>query len=240
MVKVFSDFKTLLFKPYFTSTPDYSVNITNGIHNHNGYVEMKNGQQYGVTIKNNTSTSCQSSLMIDGKHMGDFLVDKYSSITVDRPVHSHKKFTFYRTDSISSIHTGIVAGKYQNGLVEVTIIPAKNIPIKYVRNNYSQSMNCSSLFDDSLESCFRAPIINQYQEGGTALSGYSDQHFKYVEPPELDYNKQITLSYRLVARNYDVYDYNIEPISIRHRAPPPVSVFTEPYINDPFGRVEPL
>jgi hypothetical protein len=247
-MKVLSNISQI-FNPYH-NTSDYSVNITNGYQKPNRYVEMKHGQQYGVTMRNNTSTSCQATLTIDGEHMGDFLIKGYSSITIDRPTHSHKKFTFYRTDSSSSFHTGIIPGRSYNGVVEVTFIPERNYQHQkhhIYKNTYdSNNSNREAMYcNASLDSLSYSPIVNEYAEGGTALSGHSSQSFKYVRPLDLDYSRQVTLSLRLVAVKYDHYgsgDIYVEPMPFRQRPPPPVSkpfpdVFPDPYFGvQPLGR----
>lgn len=226
--------KNKLFNNYYPiyNTNQYSVHISGGNHKSNRYVEMKHGQQYSVVMTNNTLTRCQASLTIDGHHIRDFLINGHTTINIDRPVHSHKRFTFYRTDTgfPSSFQTGIIPGNHNNGVVEVSFTPEKGkIDVyKYHRT----AMNSSSIFEDS---CMESN--SSYSEGGTALSGHSHQHFDYVNPLNLDYNRQITLSYRLVAKNYDLY-MDIEPISIRQRPPPPVSRPNIGFIEDEIYNID--
>lgn len=208
-----------IFNDYPKISSDYSINITHGLHKPNRYVEMKHGTQYGVTMKNNTSKRCQASLSIDGEHIGDYIIDKYASITIHRPLHSHKQFTFYRSDSDCSFHSGIIPGRRQNGVVEVTFIPERNV---YTQNCFYSYDSCPSTINKnmSIDSSSRS----RYSEGGTALSGHSNQEFIPVKSISLDYNHKVILSLRLVAVNYDMYDMDIEPLSIRQRPPPPVGL----------------
>jgi hypothetical protein len=214
---------------------DYSFRIHGGNHKHNRYVEMKHGQQYSVLMHNNTNISCRATLKIDGEHMGNFYISPNESINIDRPVHSAKVFTFYRTDRINPTphRTGIIPGNPINGLVEVTFVPSKIY--KYSSFNTPMSIPLSN---DGLLGC--------YSEGGTALSGHSHQRFVDAGDMDLNFSRQVTLSYRLVGSNHIFFHYDdVQPIHFRQRRPPPVrkpflSPITPVYpeLND--GYVDPL
>lgn len=220
---------------YVPKTAPYSFTINGGIHKQDRYIEMRHGQQYSVTIRNDSSKRCQATLNIDGHHMGDFLVEAHNSITVDRPVHSNKCFTFYRTDRYdpSSFETGIIPGRYDNGLVEVDFIPEKTHVYKYTasfRNTNTYDYESS----DALNASFCAPLSHRttkYAEGGTALSGHSNQHFRTVAPLNLDYTGKVSLSYRLVGKEYHAYDDYVEPVYRSQTRPKPVyrDYYDEPW-----------
>lgn len=225
------------YQPIFPSfyNNDYSFKIQGGIHKQNRYVEMNHGQQYSVLMHNNTNKSCRATLKIDGQHMGDFYISSNSSIDIDRPLHSFKVFTFYRTDrSNPATHrTGIIPGNPINGLVEVTFIPSKT----YNFCSFNTTMSASSHNDKSL-GC--------HSEGGTGLSGYSHQQFVNMGNMDLDFSKQVTLSYRLVGSNHYLFSYDdIQPIHFKQIRPPPVRKLSPLHINPIYpewddGYVDPL
>lgn len=229
-----------MFSNFFHSDHGpFSFNIVGGTHTHNRYVEMKHGQKYSVNITNNSLKKCQASLTIDGSHMGDFIIGAHSNVDIDRPVHSHKRFTFYRTDMSSSLTTGIIPACFNNGLVEVTFIPEKAHTYTYTSSIFdtdscdleSASFSTNDIKQMSFRNC-------SYAEGGTALSGHSHQHFRTVSSLKLDYSKQVTLSYRLVGVDGPLYDDYIEPIYFKQIPPPPVVKEWNPIYD--FGGIEPF
>jgi hypothetical protein len=136
------------------------------------------------------------------------MISRNNCIEIDRPVHSHKKFTFYRSDNLSINKTGIIPGNHNNGLVEITFIPEKS---EFMRYNMS--------FDSDLRN-------SSYRECGTDLSKHSSQQFITGPSLNLDHNKQIILSYRLVGMQQTPNNYDdIEQIYNRQR--PPLQVFEE-------------
>jgi hypothetical protein len=198
---------------------NYTFKIKGGKHKNNRYVEMKHQQQYSVLMYNNTNTSCRATLKIDGEHMGNFYISSNNNIDIDRPVHSSKIFTFYRTDRINPTpyRTGIIPGNPINGLVEVTFVPSKVYNYNLC-NTYMSRPSCN----DTLSGC--------YEEGGTGLSGYSHQQFADMGNMDLDFSKKVTLSYRLVGSNHNSFDYyDVQSIHFKQRRPPPI-IKREPYV----------
>ena len=75
-----------------------------------------------------------------------------------------------------------------------------------------------------MNASFASPMScrsSRYVEGGTALTGHSNQHFRTVAPLNLDYNKKVSLSYRLVATYYHIMD-DIQPVYQSQPRPRPV------------------
>ena len=233
---------------------DYELNIEGGQKDLNGYVVMQHGQHYKVSMRNKTNKRCQASLTIDGKHIADYIINSYQTISIERPVDSIKKFTFYRTDVSypTPAQTGIIAGKYQNGVIEVTFIPEKQFKtspiVSYCRDDMfmntslgarTHSFNSNS-FLPSRQLSFNSVCEDnysdrEYTEGGTGLSGHSNQLFHTASRLDLDNFKQVTLSLRLVADNQTktfVVDHGciyVPPIDkeqyILRQSPPPPARF---------------
>jgi hypothetical protein len=100
---------------------------------------MDDGCQYGVRIVNATTRTCAVQLEIDGNHMGSWVCGFGSEITLDRPEHAAKKFTFYTTHAVVTAKkavedrtatpaqvevakSGITSGP-NNGMVTVSFTP---------------------------------------------------------------------------------------------------------------------
>lgn len=243
--------KSYIVRDYETSFGQYGLRIDGGRPDANGYVVLEHGQCYKVILENKTSKKCQASLKIDGNHIANYIMLPYQTIHIERPVDSFKKFTFYQADSRypSSSQTGIISGKYENGVVEATFTPEKeiinyDIPVvafsDFPKTKYpfvNQNFNDSDILYNSLHKSFSHQSntsrlnsycqsnANNYVEGGTALSGHSNQHFSTARGLDLDNFRQVTLSVRLVANKNTscIYVPPIDdyPYIIRQVPPPP-------------------
>lgn len=209
-----------------TTSNGYSLHVEGGETKPRRYIVMRHGQQYKVVMGNQNSTKCQATLKIDGINMGTFLINPHQTISIERPLHRHKLFTFYETNKSypSSFQTGIIPGNRNNGVIEVTFIPENKIKYQTI------------LDSDPYKSCFCKSntflgMRDSYMEGGTGLSGHSTQSFDKTDSLYLDYNKQVTLTVRLVGENKLDYP-DVEPLIIKQPVPPPVgphNVFPERY-----------
>lgn len=91
------------------------------------YVEMKDGDHYRIALRNNGSTKCHAKISIDGNHVGTWILEPWSSATIERPVDVAKKFTFFKVSSSGGQEAGLVKGDPNNGLVTVEFIPTKRV-----------------------------------------------------------------------------------------------------------------
>lgn len=226
----------------FGSTPKtrrngYALEIEGGRMRPDGYVIMQHGKNYQVVMTNSNHTKCQASLTIDGEHIGNFLINPYQTIHVERPLHRNRKFTFYKSGTHQGNQSGIVSGAYNNGVVEVIFTPAMPDMFKdvvtyktYICQNSNSSTQLGrkakqrgygSSFTDCEESTpelsFGAAAMS-FQEGGTGLSGRSGQQFRSAPELELDNMSSVSLSVRLVS----------EPSFTSFGTPEPLSPFRRP------------
>lgn len=113
------------------------------------YYKLKHGDEYGVQIINNTSSSINASLKIDSDFMGKWLVGPMSSVFIERPAHNPRKFMFVKEKSEEAVSGKVRQGDKSelNGLVEVTFTPLKNnywSSSRYNLDNVSQPFSNSS------------------------------------------------------------------------------------------------
>lgn len=115
---------------------NYSVRVfkSNGqtANEQNGYVSLVNGEQYKLRLKNQDNRQCVCKVTIDGKVMGQFLVDPNRSVDLERPAHDSGKFTFYTIDSKEGKQLGLATEVKPSelGLVSVDFVPIKNEPMQ--------------------------------------------------------------------------------------------------------------
>lgn len=207
---------------------EYSVRISPGREVSDGYVIMKHGDVYTITLRNASQTNCDAEIFIAGNSVGKWRIHPYKSITLERPAHDDGRFTFYRigTEEFSAIG-GEGISKDLQGLIEVAFTPEKYTPASnfnsvntvYVHSPYSQgtaspvnnsriTWTTNYLSDSSGAAMASAPqyssqsVSNTTRKsmvpGETGLSGKSNQVFGEV--PELDYDleNQIKIRLRLV------------------------------------------
>src|SRR4051812_31051238 len=88
----------------------YSVTVLPGNEDRSGYVSMKHGQKYTISLTNYTVKNCDAEVKIDGKTVGVFRVGNKNGgngITIERPVNDSGKFTFYKAGSKEANKSGL-------------------------------------------------------------------------------------------------------------------------------------
>jgi len=98
---------------------------------------MKDGQHYGVYLRNDSAVPCLCELSIDGEKMGTYKLQPHSAYTIKRPVHENRCFTFLKAtasalgiaDYMNAPETAVRAwlNSTNTGLVEAKFIPHVNI-----------------------------------------------------------------------------------------------------------------
>jgi hypothetical protein len=171
----------------------FSVIISQGLEIGNGYIEIKHGTQYTISLYNSNSVRADAEIYVDGKHIGTFRVNAYSNISLERPLNDNGKFTFYRSGSIEFNNSELYnVSRSKLGLIQVTFKPEKAKITLRSKGISGQSVDSHSL------NCYSSNT--NWSSGGTGLSGYSSQEF--VNVSELDYDKTTTtINLRLIERN---------------------------------------
>jgi len=184
------------------------------------YVSLDNHSQYSIVIRNNHHTRCDVEVHVDGQEVGQWVVHAHSSITLDRPAHVARKFTFVEETSTTAKRTGAVVGGSMNGVVSVVFKPAKMLPVyaevAYVRRR-EEGLGASSRESSSMRapssmrasSSFResSPVRQRVKSGVTVLGDDSNQRFgseRALTSSEIDWALTTEVSLRLVV-NADKY-----------------------------------
>ena len=214
------------------------------------YYVLDHNKEYGVRMINNSDLRVNAVLKIDGETMGKWRINDNSSVLIERPSHSNRRFTFVKDDSWQAESSGVKAGSKKNGLVEVVFIPEIRI------NNYDMydSFNCSEedyVSDKKNKKCSRsnysnagpnmrhansnsnsnsirsmsesANFSNNFSSGATVLGNDSSQTFSTATNIIEDTANSVTKRVRLVVSEQDRAPF----ISIKKKeyddpVPPPV------------------
>jgi hypothetical protein len=176
----------------------FSLQIPEGNEVRDQYVEMRHGQTYSLSMRNDRSVPCDAVVNIDGQSVGTWRINAHSSIRIERPADKARLFTFYKLGSSESHQAGL-SDDDSLGLVSVEFIPAK--PAPEVMRGWGQTKGFDSP-PDAYESygakggSFGGPSRSA---GGTGLSGASSQQFTTASALDYDRANAFTIHLRLVA-----------------------------------------
>lgn len=216
---------------------NFSVRIPQGSEDGSAYVEMKHGKQYTLILGNKDYQQCKAYVEIDGKHVGTWLIDANTTVTLERPAHDTGKFTFYKIGTDGARKAGLQDGDPNNGLVKVTFTPVITVPGPVITTTTEGTggpvwwkYRPDIVSGGFVNATPPGPEILDHKlsnygastsQGGTGLSGDSNQTFQEnTDTIIADYTKQTVIHLRLVARE----DVN-EPrplTSYSNPVPPPV------------------
>jgi hypothetical protein len=118
------------------------------------YVSLAPHTEYKLKLINKHNTRCDAKVYIDNTLVGSWRIDSYSSIIIERPENTQRRFTFVGENSRTAKQTGAIAGSEDNGLVRVIFRPAKSgkyydvplsvterLPRTAERNSYRSTMS---------------------------------------------------------------------------------------------------
>lgn len=209
----------------------FSVRIPEGNEVADGYVKMAHGTQYRLVLRNSNDVRCDALVRIDGEEVGVFRINKYSSVTIERPSDDESRFTFFRANSREGRQGELDRGNPDLGLVSVTFKPEIRPRPVVVRQRYISDEPFVKGFtlsaNDGVEEVYsNSGFMNAYRSapenvsaGGTALTGHSDQKFYSVRELDYDYDAFVTIHLRLVCDELA----GIKPLGRRSTpVPPPI------------------
>jgi len=198
-----------------------------------GYVYMLHGDVYGIWLRNHTGSNTDVIVEIDGKEVGGWRLGSYLNAVIERPADDTGKFTFYEIGSNEAQKVGLNSiARNDLGLVKVTFIPEK---VNFCRQDlpaiesYSGAKGGGAAKGGDWSEAFSSgsrggcgQSMSTRSAGGTGLSGRSDQRFGTAGPIDRDYDRQVVINLRLVAKPSD------EPRPLRRAAtsnlvPPPIN-----------------
>lgn len=169
------------------------------------YVALRNNTEYSVVLGNNRRARCDVKLFINGKEVGSWRISPYSHITIERPLHSDRKFTFFSEVSDEALTAGSIVGDERNGLVKAIFYPEREYEERIMANEgiRQQSLSPRSSASSMLAS---SKSSSQYSSGVTLLGDRSDQIFGSTNPiRNIDQENITTLTIRLVVKNNNIH-----------------------------------
>ena len=194
----------------------FSVLVSEGKERDSGHVQMVHGTSYQIKLGNHGSVKCDAEVSVDGKIVGNFRVNAFGYINLERPSHDTGRFTFFKADSAQGEDAGASEiSSQEKGLISVTFRPEKNIrPTSYGKHGAMRSM--AEKTSGGLEGILRAAQIGGYQvhnhaAGVTGLTGKSDQTFYEVGNLDYDRNGETIISLRLVTDMHEVRKLTAAP-----------------------------
>lgn len=175
------------------------------------YVHLRHGDEYSLRLRNQNGRRCDAVVKIDGETVGTWRIGRNSSIEIERPANSDRKFTFYKLGSSE----GDAAQLKNNdglGLISVTFKPERDQPHEAVRTAKGMPR--------SFGEATRGGATRGLFSGGTGLGAHSSQSFSEVAALDYDPAQECTIHLRLVA----VGEPNIVPLSAARSTPVPPPV----------------
>lgn len=206
-----------------------------------GYVYLQHGDVYRIFLKNYTNENNDVIVEIDGKEVGGWRLGPYQAATLERPADDSGQFTFYEIGSREARQVGLNSiARTDLGLVKVTFIPEKpkrrEIPtvdtMSYscAKGGGMKGGDWSESFSESFSSGSRGGSggqsvnLNTRSAGGTGLSGQSNQKFGQAGAIKRDYDRQVAINLRLVAKqNDDPRPLRAVDSTVSNMVPPPVN-----------------
>lgn len=204
----------------------FSVLVSEGKERDSGHVQMAHGASYGIKLGNHGSVKCDAEVSVDGKIVGNFRVNAFGYINLERPSHDTGRFTFFKADSAQGEDAGAseITGQ-DKGLISVTFRPEKNIrPTSYGKHGALRSMEektsggilsnpkpRSRNGNAGGSSCTSHITTQSCSAGVTGLTGKSEQTFYEVGNLDYDRNGETIISLRLVADMCEVRKLTAAP-----------------------------
>lgn len=188
------------------------------------YVPIRHLEEYKIKLYNNMDVRCDTIISIDGEEAGRFRIGENSSITIERPSDTQRRFIYADEKSSQAQNYGMQVGNKDNGLISIIFKPEKqtfrysllnsgmpnkkkskslNRNIDYSDNSYGNSYN-----DSYKNYGFNYENNQQFSSGGTLLGKHSDQNFTTTTPIyDYDFNNITELSSRLITNKQKDPEY---------------------------------
>lgn len=228
-----------ILAPRPTTGDDDLTKVKQPYEDEHGYVYLQHGDVYRICLRNHSDENNDVIIAIDGKKVGGWRLGSYQAATIEHPVNNSGQFTFYELGSIEAQKVALSSISRTNlGLVKITFIPEKprhhGIPAidtrSYSGAKSTEEMNCSDWQQESFSFGERGGAggqsvnVNTHSAGGTGLSGTSDQRFGQAGAIDRDYDRQVIINLRLVAKpSNEPRPLQAVNSTVSNLVPPPVN-----------------
>jgi len=190
--------------------------VLNTIQNGFRYVAIPHNTEYSVRLSNKTFKRCNVELFIDKEFIGKWRINEYSSIVIERPSKSMRKFTFVKENTHEADMGNVMNGSFNNGLIEAKFIPEAP-QINFNNNNYkcrNTSMKNSSPMAHTSNKTFCNNTFGM-SSGATILGNRSNQKYGSASKIDEDMANIVTKKIRLVVNENPVRYRKYVPLNTK-------------------------
>lgn len=209
----------------------YHLNII-GKGEQGGYIHMRHGEEYSISMRNQSGKRTEAEVRIDGEHVGTWRLSPYQTVAIERPADVAKKFAFYASDSVEGHMVGAESVAALNrGVVSVVFYPEKEVEKVYRQPAVYRSYAPPAQTFDSYASGTLSyggnmrsaePIAKNVASGVTGLTGHSNQQFNTVAALVRDHANAVTIELRLVVDKQVADPQPLTSRRLKISAPPPI------------------
>lgn len=167
----------------------YSVRVVGGKEDHSGYILMRDGQKYSLSLKNDWYDPCDAEIKLNGVSVGTFRIPAYGSVNIERGANDDGRFTFFASGSAGGQAAGSgCITKDLRGLIQVVFTPGT--VKEYVRPV------------KPVQPCGYRPCGYRWIEGNKPWSSYSNVYRSTDEGCTWVENTCNSVSYNVSCSNY--------------------------------------
>lgn len=223
---------------------DFSLEITSNdcaVHKfrrmNSTYYSLPNMSTYKIRLSNNRETRADAHVYIDNEKVGVWRINRYSSITIERPTNFARKFTLIKENTRTARKAGIVNGHESNGLVKVVFKPElATFGCCFMHDDSTPTFNEMTYFNASQKNNIMSCNAN-YSSAATGLGEKSSQQFRAADSlDQIDQDNITVIITRLVVDN----DYDDDEIISIRKAYSNIPVPKEPPRLDTYDYYSPL
>jgi hypothetical protein len=157
----------------------------------NNTYSLDHGTEYKICIVNHDpKLKASASVMVDGKSVGKFRINENNKITIDRPIHTARKLTFYSVDSKEGDMANLSTDNIHLGDIVINVRMEKP---RQREVSFTESFDTVYGYDGvdggayhrsvKFKNCGGSGLVSNCT-GGTGLGGRSNQRF--VDAPDID------------------------------------------------------
>lgn len=177
------------------------------------YFLLSPGAFYAIRIRNETEDDGSVLITLNDSHSAGFRLLAGETNIFETLASNGPRFRFRREDSFQAASQGFKIGDESNGLVEITFYPERRrlqssrrfSPPPLYRSMSPQSMSMEGEYKSIMPSsssvaAMAAPLSSSVKSGVTTFEGRSDDVYREVLVPDLDYSRKVNIMFHLVAK----------------------------------------
>jgi len=183
----------------------YILNLQPGNELTDGRVSMAHMQVYTIVVGNTHQQRCRVRISIDGQTVGTWqLAARQVNARIEHPIGTDERFTAILRQSAEGVDAELdMVSRQDLGLIEAVFIPERerelNAALYYGGGDYKNGEERPVSYSGTQD------VRKMAMPGaamGTGLSGHSDQRYGNGEYFDVDYDKTVTITLRLIDLSY--------------------------------------